>query len=581
MPSFRGIDVSVLAESEVGKLPEYPHPEGSSVYLRHLGNDDQDTKRVSEVNPTVSVYIPSVPGAQFCINYVVEQEPNPPSHLFFKLFMNGRHITSWGINPQVKRKGRVEKALYEPSDRWDREDGGTTMKPDGIEARYFHFVADQQEKSVADDGGLIEVQVFRARGRKRRAAKLDQYRHQEKYGIAAPSGGLIHNPQDITFFDFHLIDPKDEPFVSFRLHYRSWSNLRQLNLIPDDDSNICETFSTSTFTGSSDPTPDASIDGTPPQRALPQAPIVSSGPDESVFNHDGSSSKERQVSEERSKPRKEKTFVLRTPPQLRPGSGTSHNLPQPSKSLRDGSTDGIPDSYLQRPLPDRPLLDLPVGMPDDSHGPSRKTSTASIATSLLSYVKDISFLDESVEYGHAQEVPVYKTKSNSSPARNQPMPDSCDLSVSDYEYYLSSEEDLGVSQPQETFPGDHLVPSGSKSKVCVDGPDNIDGSQPSENAKTAIQQGSMSVEAIEEEVIDFSRFPHLQLDEWEWIRRSPSPKVPTRRVLSPRLGRLWDTLRRNRSRSPLRQPLCEAPARNYSTPHLSGPNEKEKHGNWI
>lgn len=98
--------------------------------------------------------------------------------------MNGRHITSWGINPEVKSKGRVEKALYEPSDRWNHEEDGMIMKPDGIEARYFHFMGGQEDKSVAEDGGLIEIQVFRAKGRKRRAAKLDQYRHQEKYGIA-------------------------------------------------------------------------------------------------------------------------------------------------------------------------------------------------------------------------------------------------------------------------------------------------------------------------------------------------------------------------------------------------------------
>lgn len=97
--------------------------------------------------------------------------------------MNGRHITSWGINPRIKRAGRAEKALYEPSERWDQEENGVVFKQEGIEARYFHFVGGQPPKSVADDGGVIEVRVFRAKGRKRRAATLDQYRQQEKYGI--------------------------------------------------------------------------------------------------------------------------------------------------------------------------------------------------------------------------------------------------------------------------------------------------------------------------------------------------------------------------------------------------------------
>lgn len=97
--------------------------------------------------------------------------------------MNGRHITSWGINPRIKSKGQVEKALYEPSDRWNQEDNGVVFKPEGIEARYFYFVSDQQKLSIADEGGLIEVHVFRAKGRKRRAARLDQYRQMDKYGI--------------------------------------------------------------------------------------------------------------------------------------------------------------------------------------------------------------------------------------------------------------------------------------------------------------------------------------------------------------------------------------------------------------
>lgn len=97
--------------------------------------------------------------------------------------MNGRHITSWGINPKIKSKGRVEKALYEPSDRWCQEENGVLFKPEGIEARYFYFINAQQQLSVADDGGLVEIHVFRAKGRKRRAARLDEYRHMDRYGI--------------------------------------------------------------------------------------------------------------------------------------------------------------------------------------------------------------------------------------------------------------------------------------------------------------------------------------------------------------------------------------------------------------
>lgn len=83
MPSFRGIEMSIITTSDVRKLPEYPHPDGSSVRLMRVGtglNDlrnggrasplpfavssfsDADPTRQKKVNPRTSVYIPSSPG---------------------------------------------------------------------------------------------------------------------------------------------------------------------------------------------------------------------------------------------------------------------------------------------------------------------------------------------------------------------------------------------------------------------------------------------------------------------------------------------------------------------------------------
>jgi hypothetical protein len=80
--------------------------------------------------------------------------------------------------------GRVIRALYEPSERWHYKENDVAFKRDGIETRYFHFMPGPEKSSIAEDGGLIEVQVFRAKGRRRRAARLEQFRSQEQYGIA-------------------------------------------------------------------------------------------------------------------------------------------------------------------------------------------------------------------------------------------------------------------------------------------------------------------------------------------------------------------------------------------------------------
>ena len=97
--------------------------------------------------------------------------------------MNGSHITSWGINPRVKTNGTISRALYEPSDRWHYKEDGVLLKRDGVEARSFHFAAKLEERPIAEEGGTIEIRVFRCHGRRRRAARLDHFRCQDRYGI--------------------------------------------------------------------------------------------------------------------------------------------------------------------------------------------------------------------------------------------------------------------------------------------------------------------------------------------------------------------------------------------------------------
>jgi hypothetical protein len=103
--------------------------------------------------------------------------------MYFKMFMNGRLITAWGVDPKITPQGNIMRALYEPSESWHYMENGETFKPEGIESRYFHFTPGP-EKPVAEDGGLIEIRAWRSQSRQRRAPTLDSFRSQEKYGIA-------------------------------------------------------------------------------------------------------------------------------------------------------------------------------------------------------------------------------------------------------------------------------------------------------------------------------------------------------------------------------------------------------------
>lgn len=74
MPSLHGIEISILTQSEVGRLPEYPHPDGFKAHVNLCATPDttgdkfpqtypnESPSTLAKVNSDVSVYIPSVPG---------------------------------------------------------------------------------------------------------------------------------------------------------------------------------------------------------------------------------------------------------------------------------------------------------------------------------------------------------------------------------------------------------------------------------------------------------------------------------------------------------------------------------------
>ncbi|KAF5595432.1 hypothetical protein FPCIR_4470 [Fusarium pseudocircinatum] len=252
MPSLEGIEVAIVTQSELAKLPEFPLSDSSSQSV--LPSADQLScsslaassrlgslpRQLRKTSPRISVYIPSDPGSRFGIHYALSETSQLPRYLYFKIFMNGRNFTNCGVRVLDGASGSITRSLCEPSERWKYKEDGVLRIRDGIEARCFSFLP-HAHQSVAEDGGLIEVQVFRAKGRIRRLPILESHRGQESYGIGSPSGGLLDLPDEACFYDWILMDSKESPFVSFRFLYRSLLNLRQLSLAPDpesDDSSV-------------------------------------------------------------------------------------------------------------------------------------------------------------------------------------------------------------------------------------------------------------------------------------------------------------------------------------------------------
>lgn len=77
MLNFRGINVHAVSQIEARRLPEY------------------NTAQAVDANPVAACYIPTIPGAQIWFEYSIDG-PHPPNAMYlFKLFIDGRHVTTW------------------------------------------------------------------------------------------------------------------------------------------------------------------------------------------------------------------------------------------------------------------------------------------------------------------------------------------------------------------------------------------------------------------------------------------------------------------------------------------------------
>ncbi|TLD19566.1 hypothetical protein PspLS_09544, partial [Pyricularia sp. CBS 133598] len=406
--------------------------------IRNLGliGKEEDTKKVLDTKFFFDYRVTKIPPST--------PEAPETKYLFFKVFINGRHIVAWGIDLRKVTSGSAYRALYGPGRHYQHfsEDGKTVMTQPGIEARYFWFLSDagsmgqnSSVKSVADDGGLIEVQVFRAKGRTGRTPVLDPYRSQDRYGVGVLSDGLVDRPEEAAYYDYHLYDPKEAPFATFDFHYRSWQNLRQLHIIPQEELQA--------FASTTDDTFDSSdLESTKPvweeleefgggvhkkrQQTHTQHSRSSSAPrvstymlvdeDSSIFDYphiDGTAAS----TVKRRNSFAARNYQLNSPPQLEPPTTASfsNRIPQPSKALRDSTAC---EFLMRRPLPELPPPDLIDDVdPRISRGSiatSRRSSVSSrapsITPSLLPYIDGESFVSESFELGVAKGVELSQKK---------------------------------------------------------------------------------------------------------------------------------------------------------------------------
>ncbi|OTB05280.1 hypothetical protein M426DRAFT_22138 [Hypoxylon sp. CI-4A] len=535
MPSFRGIDMSIVANLGFKQLPEYPHPDGSSVRLvrvgaslhdlRHGGhatlhasmasiNSEADPTRQKKVNPRISVYIPSSPGDQFRLRYLITQ-PSPPKFLFFKMSINGHHTVSWGIDTDDCNVGSVTRTLHEPSDKYKNGNDNAFV---GIETRYFRFTHGINNQSVAEDGGLIEVQVFRCQGRRRIAVELDPYpdHHKGRYGIASPSGGLIKNPEDATFYEYRLQDSRDSPYATFCFHYRSTDHLEQLNLIPKSEVKLRPPFikpngilvpdhkeKGSTYAALSMLMRRPSGVRSPKTEAL-DGGVKTTG--EAVLELPDSSNSRKYYS---------KSPLKLLEPRLADITAEITNKMQGDEAIR---------GMLQRPLPE-----LPKAVTRQVSKESVQSNCPSLTPSLKKYVESEEFDQEDVRLSMAQPI-VLSESLQALALTDTSVHDLEDNSFSDY---TGSPSSAGTSHsPKLPSPEGYLATTGSSLERQLS---LFDSPTAKSSPKTKFKLPTSKSEGNLLGSMGISGGNKIKPTEAEWLRRSPSP---TRRK-GTLLKRLW------------------------------------------
>ncbi|KAI1371490.1 hypothetical protein F4677DRAFT_435348 [Hypoxylon crocopeplum] len=569
MPSFRSIEISIVASSGV-KLPEYPHPDASSVRLARIGAgpadprsrgrnsphpfssstcSEADPARQKKVNPRISVYIPSSPGEQFRLNYLVNQSSSPSRFVFFKMFINGHHTVSWGIDTSSSSVGSVTRGLYKPSDGLRRKNGDAAV---GIETRCFHFMPRVAGVSVAEDGGLIEVQVFRCQGRKRIAPELDPYpqRNQGRYGIASLSGGLVDNPQDATFYEYHLEDARDSPYATFYFHYRSVKYLEQLNIIPQNETRLRPVSIGSCNSSISNPaiSPPAACQFVFGVESLNTPVFYNSIRTTSV------------AVPELSQAHSLEEYILKSPPELPPARPTDV-APEKPKQVR-GDLDMA--ELLQRPLPELPKVHLRQASEE-----SLRSNCPSLTPSLKRYAKSEDFENEEIRLSIAQHVVIPSESMQALELGGMNTHDQEDTSFSDYAASPTSSDTS--ESPALPSPNGYLPTTGSvlERQLSQFG-SPIAQSSPKAKAKLppSRSEGDLGGD------MHIASADTLKLTESEWLRRSPSPPRRQDKLLR----RLWSPRPQQREG---RSSMVELPTRGGPSKDGTGSAGDVPTGNWV
>lgn len=157
MPAYLNLTLSLISQFDAMSLPEFQPPLSDPIdpFSSHPA-------LISESQPIVSVYIPTYPCSTFWLSYSI-LPPHPSKSLYyFKLFVSGTHIVSWGCGEKENYTGKTMFGLF-------REPQG------GLQRRVLSFASEDNGRQTISSE-MMEVRVYRSKGRRRIEAEVEEFK---------------------------------------------------------------------------------------------------------------------------------------------------------------------------------------------------------------------------------------------------------------------------------------------------------------------------------------------------------------------------------------------------------------------
>lgn len=191
MVKFRGIDVSIVSQFDIQKLPEFCIPasmQRCNFLLPSAGpaEDDPFTSMPPLDGPksslrnaaTAACFIPVYPGSQIWLEYSISPPHPSNATYFFKLLHNGHLVTSWDC---TEKHGYFGKMCY-PLELV----GEAQVRRRGLRFSSGRTLDEEAKLGLAVGDDCLEVRMYRVEGRQR--ISIDEVGQQALKAYASNTG---------------------------------------------------------------------------------------------------------------------------------------------------------------------------------------------------------------------------------------------------------------------------------------------------------------------------------------------------------------------------------------------------------